>query len=324
MHRDKQGVDVNKLVGARQEAWLLTVVNRPADSNIQRIVVLGDSLSDTNNLRSKTFQFTLPPQLYWKGRFSNGPIWVDYVKSTLKISVKNYAVGGAETGQISGLKSLFIDSLKEQAQKYLQESTSAERRHDLLVIWIGPNNYFVKNNDNPKNVVDDIGRVARQTLSYKIQRLVLGTMPELAFLPVPPGHKKARPDSEFVQITKKHNTRIKQLVKYLAERFPDRAVLTFDAHSIYSKTTSYPKDYGFANLKRACYPGDVFGSFYQGNSLCKKFLSTRHWDYVHPNTMMHCYYAAQFLHDIKSLLHGFRFEYTSLIDRCHQLMKREL
>lgn len=70
-----------------------------------QVVVFGDSLTDTGN----AFLYTggalpaTPP--YFGGRFSDGPLWIDYVGAALGLPVNpflaggtNYAAGGAETG----------------------------------------------------------------------------------------------------------------------------------------------------------------------------------------------------------------------------------
>ena len=40
------------------------------------IYVFGDSLSDSGRLFAAT---QIPPPPYYQGRFSNGPIWIDYL-----------------------------------------------------------------------------------------------------------------------------------------------------------------------------------------------------------------------------------------------------
>jgi phospholipase/lecithinase/hemolysin len=65
-----------------------------------RIVVFGDSLSDTGNFYHLTGG-QLPPTPYANGRFSNGPLWVEYLADDLGMQVlleNNYAVAGATTG----------------------------------------------------------------------------------------------------------------------------------------------------------------------------------------------------------------------------------
>lgn len=47
---------------------------------IRYIVVFGDSMSDAGNLRQDSKPFRVPAaDGYWKGHFSNGPVWIEYV-----------------------------------------------------------------------------------------------------------------------------------------------------------------------------------------------------------------------------------------------------
>ena len=75
------------------------------------IYVLGDSLSDQGNLKAATGTFvppsqTLPDSLhYFNGRFSNGPVYTDYLSGLLGLPStpsffggNNFAYGGARTG----------------------------------------------------------------------------------------------------------------------------------------------------------------------------------------------------------------------------------
>lgn len=69
------------------------------EQQLVEIIVFGDSISDTGNLAP------LPP-LYFDGRFSNGPVWVERMADELGLPAPaasgfggtNYAFGGAQTG----------------------------------------------------------------------------------------------------------------------------------------------------------------------------------------------------------------------------------
>src|SRR4029453_12923135 len=59
-----------------------TVTTAWADSTpFSRIIVFGDSLSDTGNFYHLTGGF--PPAPYANGRFSNGPLWIEYLADDL-------------------------------------------------------------------------------------------------------------------------------------------------------------------------------------------------------------------------------------------------
>lgn len=63
------------------------------------VIVFGDSISDRGN--AYLFLGNPPPvPLDFPGRFSNGPIWVDYLAQSLEVlpGGTNYATFGARTG----------------------------------------------------------------------------------------------------------------------------------------------------------------------------------------------------------------------------------
>ncbi|KAJ9083741.1 hypothetical protein DSO57_1031692 [Entomophthora muscae] len=58
------------------------------------IYLFGDSDCDTGNLFKLTKNTDPDPKAYWNGRFSNGPMWPDYLQARHKLNVRNYAYGG--------------------------------------------------------------------------------------------------------------------------------------------------------------------------------------------------------------------------------------
>ncbi|KAJ9075901.1 hypothetical protein DSO57_1031228 [Entomophthora muscae] len=72
------------------------IVHANTARHIKSLVVFGDELSDTGNLFKAT-NFTTPdPNYFFQGRFSNGPVWSDFIQNvTVLDSVANFAVGGA-------------------------------------------------------------------------------------------------------------------------------------------------------------------------------------------------------------------------------------
>lgn len=61
---------------------------------LDRVISLGDSYSDTGNLYERTGR-THPAPPYYRGRFSNGPLWIDRLAAHYRASLENHAVAGA-------------------------------------------------------------------------------------------------------------------------------------------------------------------------------------------------------------------------------------
>ena len=65
-----------------------------ARAGLTQIVAFGDSLIDTGNVFAATGQ---PPAPYYDGRFSNGPVWVEYLAGRLGIAARRPASPAGRT-----------------------------------------------------------------------------------------------------------------------------------------------------------------------------------------------------------------------------------
>src|SRR5690242_16448431 len=68
---------------------------------LKNIVIFGDSLSDTGNIYKKYFESIPSSPPYFKGRYSNGPVWVEYLANLYfpnngASHLLNYAYGGSQ------------------------------------------------------------------------------------------------------------------------------------------------------------------------------------------------------------------------------------
>lgn len=136
------------------------------NSKIKQIVLFGDSLSDSGNL--KRWTKILPYFPFWNGRFSDGMVWGDYFSERTHFPILNFAYGGAKTegsndAFLNGLPSSFITagrnlitgSLKNEINSYLSSYLTSDSyrsinqsisnsQQTLFIIWIGANDYLEK------------------------------------------------------------------------------------------------------------------------------------------------------------------------------------
>lgn len=146
-----------------EKEFPISFLNPTNPDKLKRIVVFGDSLSDTGNL--KQFIHIFPGKPYFKGRFSNGFNWTDYFKFNTEISILNYAYGGAKSKTesmvspakvlsfiksnirnfITGGMTSYVDEYSEnRIKKTSSQSVNTVRAVDetLYIIWIGGNDYL--------------------------------------------------------------------------------------------------------------------------------------------------------------------------------------
>jgi thermolabile hemolysin len=155
--------ELGKVRGAREgedlNAPLLFPDDPAAPPGVKRMVVFGDSLSDTGKLRQRLHVFPRPP--YWMGRFSNGPIWTDYFEWQSGIAIQHHAYGGASAAQHhhggedsllamirSGGQIFLTGSIDVQVRDYLAHNLVGgdvhARDETAFLIWAGANDYVWK------------------------------------------------------------------------------------------------------------------------------------------------------------------------------------
>jgi phospholipase/lecithinase/hemolysin len=147
--RDGEGVDVPMVFPGDP------ALPRP----VSRMVVFGDSLSDTGNLKRKMVIFPNPP--YWLGRFANGPNWTEYLSDRTGLAMQNHAYGGAVAVKHEdvpseniiaaiqqGAQFFLTGSVANQVRDYraldLQDGLVKEPAETVYVIWGGANDYISK------------------------------------------------------------------------------------------------------------------------------------------------------------------------------------
>jgi len=130
---------------------LLCLFNPAYAKQIDKIIMFGDSLSDTGNIFSLTSKahkiFPSIPvipkaSVYYEGRFSNGPVWIDDLALAMNVPQENYAYGGAWAEPLLDSQLSVPFGLGMQVSYYLVMSvTDFHKRDHLYIIWAGGNDY---------------------------------------------------------------------------------------------------------------------------------------------------------------------------------------
>ena len=115
---------------------------------VSNLLAFGDSLSDMGNAKDSILNVPdVPP--YWQGRFSNGPVWLEYVSEAYGLTTTvgslseqgdNRAFGGAQTGQ--GFSYLLLPNVGTQIGNYLANVQTAIPSNDIIALWAGGNDFL--------------------------------------------------------------------------------------------------------------------------------------------------------------------------------------
>ncbi|MDZ4941376.1 SGNH/GDSL hydrolase family protein, partial [Clostridium perfringens] len=115
-------------------------------------------------------------ELYWKGRYSNGPTAVEVLAENLGVQLVNYATGGATSGEKN--YSEWMDPLGNtgvlgQIEKF--ENSLKEGKADpdaLYFIFASANDYFSFMDYSLPGTVEDVADKAVDNINNAIKRLV--------------------------------------------------------------------------------------------------------------------------------------------------------
>ncbi len=198
--------------------WTSTSVH--SAFGIDRIVAFGDSVSETGNTLNLIPFLTgspieLPPEPYFDGRFSNGPIWLEQLSRRLGVAPvtssslggTNYAFGGARIEDIDDEISLFdlgqqIDSALVGANPLALGAGLTLTDDDLIVLWGAGNDVL---GVRPPGVPPTDGATLAGIMADHVRRLaeaggstfLIGNLSDLTQLPTLAGAPS--PVLDFVQ-----------------------------------------------------------------------------------------------------------------------------
>jgi phospholipase/lecithinase/hemolysin len=247
-----------------------------------RIVVFGDSLSDTGNFYRLTGG-RVPPAPYSNGRFSNGPLWVEYLAGDLGMQVlagDDFAVAGATTGHDNsndGLLGLEYPGLQDEIAQFLSlHPVGGADPQALYVLWAGANDFFValESGSNPAalvaNGVNNTVQALQALVAAGARNILVVNIPDLG---VTPFGLSSGVSSSITRLCAAYN----QTLEATLELLDDAGIPTIrvDAFTTLDAMVDASAQFGFT---------DVTDSFLAIGGDPGQFLF---WDPVHPTTRGH-------------------------------------
>lgn len=265
-------------------------------SRFKHLIVFGDSLSDNGN---SLFLFGVPQAPYYKGRWSNGPNWVDYFPSVAhhfptvaaffpnpdNRKGTNFAVGGAISSDL--LESEPTGS-PAQIPTYLASTGGQAFVDDLYVIWIGANDFAAS--ISPIETVENIRNGIMQLRQAGAKHLVLISVPDISLTPtvIALGGAVVQAAKQFVFTV---NALLEADILWLS--LSEGIKIEFvDINSIFTEVVLNPSQFGFTNSTGEAFNPSLPISATNPVSDPNDYVF---WDGFHPTTRVH-YIAAQFIY----------------------------
>lgn len=263
-------------------AFALSLAAQASADTFSRMVVFGDSLSDVGNVHSATFGITPASPPHFEGRFTNGPVWVERLAQRLELPALrhsragglNYAHGGVKSGTGNTFFFPFFNfpNAGNQINSFLSSNTP--RSDDLLVLWIGGNDFF-DGQTNVDVVVNNIAARVTTLANAGAKHILLANLPRLG--EIPRFNASSTDRATFNARTLAFNTALASRVESLDASLA--ASLWFlDVATQFDAMLASPATFGFTNTTSQALVGGTV------NPNAAQFVF---WDDVHPTAPAH-------------------------------------
>lgn len=285
------------------------------------LYVFGDSLSDNGNIPRLTGVLYPPSPPYSGYRFSNGPVWAEYLPSLTGLGFKasnDYAVGGALSGPLTvgGVTYNnfinFSDPAFPALPNELQEiqSFASKGGHfgpsDVVGIWIGGNNYFMTEalvaadpaqatqliTQNVTTVLQQTAQAIENVASLGARQIILQNLVPFGLVPTVDNTPQQRALGDAIIAA--HNAGLTTVAATLHDKL-GLNILLINQQQISAEIDANPGAYGITNTTSACL--DTTSCVNAPLSV----QNTYQWWNVHPTTHSH-FIIAEY---VASALNGF-------------------
>ena len=286
-------------------------------SNFSQFYVFGDSLSDTGNIFTATGglenpESAFPPNPpYSEGRFSNGPIWVNFVGDEIGLTPTqfiptpaniptegiNFAIGGSS----SGLNNAFFPDLPSLPgvlgqvglfTQTLQANNQKANPNALYTVWGGANDYVFGGVTDPNQTVSNLSNAVGALAAAGAGKIAVFNLPDLGKTPFAIANGIS---PQLTQLTLAHNAALEQALAGLSAN-TDANIIPVDINSLLNRAAANPGEFGFTqNPAIPC----VIGDFNSISSVCDNPDEFIFFDAVHPSSKSHRLVADATLSAIK-------------------------
>ncbi len=251
-----------------------------ATLDYSRLVAFGDSLTDNGNAYSLSLGLVPEDPPYYKGRFSDGPIWYDHVARAFRaedLRTRNYAIGGARARtNLDPIPDLW-------AQRRIFLNKGKPDPDTLPAFFIGGN-----------DLLDRVGRSSIRRVARKaaaevidaadslrrngVETSLIFNMPNLADIP----RYATASDGKRRSATRgsiKFNNRLARGIEEL--RGKGMTVVEVDTFGLFSSVVANPSSFGITNLTKPCLK--------DGRNRCTADEAARSAfaDSIHPSATLH-------------------------------------
>lgn len=240
-----------------------------SDTPFNKIVFLGDSLSDNGNLYVKDIGFMPKSPPYYKGRFANGRVWSEYVADyfqALNIPSSNFANGGETTVAHNPFNGFLPYILEFSIDSYWTSTVFRDRSKTLFSLWIGSNDYLPGTKADEVEsytdyIIQNIQQKLERLIGYGGKNFLIINLPDLSRLPFA---KENGNGENLGALIAAHNKKLAAMVMKIQEQYKNINIHLFDLNSLFvdvlTRTNFYNEKYHahITNTTDACWQGNYY------------------------------------------------------------------
>ncbi|OAV87803.1 hypothetical protein PTTG_09859 [Puccinia triticina 1-1 BBBD Race 1] len=294
------------------------------------LVVFGASYCDNAHARPANLRHSLKPSPYYKGRWTNGFVWNEYLSAIIgpggrPTTLVNYAFGGATVD--NGLNEAPVPDLEQQVNAFLSDLSAQSagagpsNGKSLIAIWVGINsitkiwNSVLKSEVQAHSQIDvqDITTRAQLTINSTVDHIFevvtnlihttafKAAVPDLLLLPIPPAQlllvnlRAAKGNlgalRTLAALNDLFNARFAdKLVSFQDSLAAEQRVFTLDIPTIWHKFIEDPASAKLTVVDQPCLTK---------SGVCSSPDSYLFWDTLHPTTHIHEQLALMMAREIK-------------------------
>lgn len=212
--------------------------NTSLDTTISKVVVFGDSLSDSGTRSDPKNQTSLTSGYYLDGRTSNGPLWTEQLAIALNnpTGLDKFAVGGTQS----------TDS-QRQINMYMRE-TPEIKSSDLHAIWTGTNDYRL-GGTRPDLTVNNIRASVDTLIAAGAKKILVANVMGLGNIPDYIANTSA---SGLAPLSQDHNKRLHEELKDIAVSRNDLYLVPLDFNALFTEMLADPNRFKFRKDSSSC------------------------------------------------------------------------
>ena len=307
-------------------SFMLPLGASAQDLKFNKMYVFSDSISDTGNVFNLTttanafapsIPIDPPSPPYYEGRYSNGPVWVDYLADDLGLTLTpstklavpfpitttptgelgvnfnfggatttqsvNFAFGGAQTG-LGNSGDPRLPGVLREIQSFTNDLQVAKQSADpnaLYIVWAaGSNDYSLGAFREPTVPIQNLLTGLTSLATAGAKTILVPNVPDLG--KTPSNFSRGIEEStRLTALSQAHNSALATALNDLSKQFPDINIIPFNVYSIFNDAQTNPAAFGFTNVTQACLLNVECAT---NPDKQNNFLF---WDSVHPTTATH-------------------------------------